>query len=78
MMGVTGLSNGESRARDAAESAIHSPILDDINLDGARGILVNITAGMDLSLDELSEAGDTIVVASASERHCCWWCSYRS
>ena len=59
MMG-TGLSNGESRARDAAESAIHSPLLDDINLDGARGILVNITAGMDLSLDELSEVGDTV------------------
>ena len=41
MMG-TGLSNGESRARDAAESAVHSPLLDDINLDGARGILVNM------------------------------------
>ena len=59
MMG-TGVSNGEARARDAAESAIQSPLLDDINLDGARGILVNITAGMDLSLDELSEVGDTV------------------
>ena len=59
MMG-TGLSKGESRAREAAELAIRSPLLDDINLDGARGILVNITAGMDLSLDELAEVGDTV------------------
>ena len=40
---------GENRAREAAERAINSPLLDDINLEGARGILVNITAGLDLS-----------------------------
>ncbi|WP_101760169.1 cell division protein FtsZ [Oceanicoccus sp. KOV_DT_Chl] len=59
MMG-TGCARGENRAREAAEAAIRSPLLDDINLQGARGILVNITAGLDLSLGEFSEVGDTI------------------
>lgn len=59
MMG-TGCAKGENRAREAAEAAIRSPLLDDINLQGARGILVNITAGMDLSLGEFSDVGDTI------------------
>jgi cell division protein FtsZ len=59
MMG-TGSASGESRAREAAEAAIRSPLLEDINLEGARGILVNITAGLDLSLGEFSEVGDTI------------------
>lgn len=59
MMG-TGVSKGETRAREAAEAAIRSPLLEDVNLQGARGILVNITAGMDLSLGEFAEVGDTI------------------
>ena len=59
MMG-SGLSSGEFRAREAAEAAIHSPLLEDIDLQGARGILVNITAGPDLSLGEFSDVGDTI------------------
>ena len=60
MMG-TGLGkSGEDRAREAAESAIRSPLLEDINHEGARGILVNITAGENLSLGEFSEVGDTI------------------
>lgn len=59
MMG-TGAARGENRAREAAEAAIRSPLLEDVNLDGARGILVNITAGLDLSLGEFSEVGDTI------------------
>lgn len=59
MMG-TGYAGGEDRAREAAEAAIRSPLLDDINLQGARGILVNITAGLDLSLGEFSEVGDII------------------
>ncbi len=59
MMG-TGFATGENRAREAAEAAIRSPLLEDINLQGARGILVNITAGMDLSLGEFSEVGDTV------------------
>lgn len=59
MMG-SGRASGENRAREAAEAAIRSPLLEDVNLNGARGILVNITAGMDLSLGEFSEVGDTI------------------
>ena len=59
MMG-TGDATGETRARDAAEAAIRSPLLEDVNLHGARGILVNITAGENLSLGEFSEVGDTI------------------
>lgn len=59
MMG-TGRAVGENRAREAAEAAIHSPLLEDVNLEGARGILVNITAGIDLGLGEFSEVGDTV------------------
>lgn len=59
MMG-TGAASGEGRAREAAEAAIRSPLLEDVNIEGARGILVNITAGENLSLGEFSEVGDTI------------------
>ncbi|NKB34180.1 MAG: cell division protein FtsZ [Pseudomonadales bacterium] len=59
MMG-TGFATGEERAREAAESAIRSPLLEDVNLQGARGILVNITAGENLSLGEFAEVGDTV------------------
>ena len=59
MMG-SGSASGENRARDAAEEAINSPLLEDINLSGARGILVNITAGLGLSIGEFEEVGNTI------------------
>jgi cell division protein FtsZ len=59
MMG-SGVASGEDRARTAAEAAISSPLLEDINLAGANGILVNVTAGMDLSIGEFQEVGDTI------------------
>ncbi|MBB5188101.1 cell division protein FtsZ [Zhongshania antarctica] len=59
MMG-SGVATGENRAREAAEAAIRSPLLEDVNLQGARGILVNITAGLDLSLGEFNDVGDTI------------------
>ncbi len=59
MMG-TGYAVGEGRAREAAESAIRSPLLEDVDLQGARGILVNITAGENLSLGEFSDVGDTV------------------
>ena len=59
MMG-TGTATGVDRAREAAESAIRSPLLEDVNLQGARGILVNITAGENLSLGEFSEVGDAV------------------
>ncbi|MEK9712069.1 MAG: cell division protein FtsZ [Thalassolituus sp.] len=59
MMG-TGSATGENRAREAAEKAIGSPLLEDVDLRGARGILVNVTAGFDLSLGEFSEVGETV------------------
>ncbi|MBP0049570.1 cell division protein FtsZ [Marinobacterium sp. AK62] len=59
MMG-TGVARGENRAREAAEAAINSPLLEDIDLKGASGVLVNITAGLDLSLGEFSEVGDLV------------------
>ncbi len=59
MMG-SGKAQGEERAKVAAEAAISSPLLEDVNLSGARGILVNITAGMDLSIGEFDEVGSTV------------------
>ena len=65
MMG-SGVGSGEGRARTAAEAAVSSPLLEDINLAGAHGILVNVTAGMDLSIGEFQEVGQ-IVKQFASE-----------
>ncbi len=59
MMG-SGRASGADRARLAAEQAIRSPLLEDVNLSGSRGILVNITAGPDLSIGEFYEVGGTI------------------
>ncbi len=59
MMG-TGESDGENRAQDAAEAAVNSPLLDDIDLSGANGILVNVTAGMDLAIGEFDTVGKTV------------------
>jgi len=59
MMG-TGVAAGEDRAREAAEAAVSSPLLEDVNLAGANGILVNVTAGMDLTIGEFNEIGDTV------------------
>jgi len=59
MMG-SGSASGEGRAREAAEAAVSSPLLEDINLAGAHGILVNVTAGMDLSIGEFQEVGNIV------------------
>lgn len=59
MMGA-GSARGDNRAAEAAEAAIASPLLEDINLQGARGILVNITAGLDLAMSEFQEVGKAI------------------
>ena len=59
MMG-SGVARGEDRSEEAAEMAISSPLLEDIDLSGARGVLVNITAGFDLRLDEFETVGNTI------------------
>jgi cell division protein FtsZ len=59
MMG-SGVAAGQDRARVAAEAAVSSPLLEDINLSGANGILVNVTAGPDLAIGEFQEVGDTV------------------
>lgn len=59
MMG-TGSASGEQRARQAAEAAIASPLLEDVNFSGAKGILVNITAGITMSIGEFEEVGDVV------------------
>lgn len=59
MMG-TAVASGEDRAREAAEAAVASPLLEDVSLSGARGVLVNITAGMDMSIGEFEEVGEVI------------------
>lgn len=56
----TGSGKGDDRARLATEMAIHSPLLDDIRLEGARGVLVSIAANEDLGLDEFSTVGEIV------------------
>ena len=65
MMG-SGLASGEERAEDAAETAISSPLMEDINIEGAKGVLVNVTAGENLTLQEFHKVG-TIIKNLASE-----------
>jgi len=59
MMG-SGSATGENRARAAAEAAISSPLLEDVNLSGAHGLLINVTAGMDLRTSEFHVVGETV------------------
>jgi len=59
MMG-SAVASGEDRAVKAAEMAISSPLLEDVNISGARGILVNVTGGLDLSIGEFQEVGNTV------------------
>jgi len=69
MMG-TGRASGEDRAARATEAAIRSPLLEGVDLNGARGILVNITAGMDLGLGEYSEVGDIVKEFASPDATC--------
>ena len=64
MMG-SGTASGPDRAEEAAEAAISSPLLEDVDLAGARGILVNITAGMDISIDEFETVGNAVKAFSS-------------
>ncbi|MDG6774015.1 cell division protein FtsZ [Thiomicrorhabdus sp. ZW0627] len=66
MMGV-GHATGEDRAIKAAEKAIANPLLEDISVSGARGLLVNITSGLDFTLGEFNEVGDVIDQVAAPE-----------
>ncbi|MBM4384552.1 MAG: cell division protein FtsZ [Deltaproteobacteria bacterium] len=62
----TGIGVGESRAKDAAYAAISSPLLEDVSIDGARGVLINITGGTDMTLWEVNEAS-TLIQEAAHE-----------
>jgi cell division protein FtsZ len=59
--------SGENRAMEAARAAVSSPLLEDINISGARGILVNVTAGRDLSIGEFEEVGNTVKEFAAED-----------
>ena len=59
MMG-SGLASGENRAKKAAQAAVHSPLMEDVDLNGAKGVLVNVTAGSNLKLQEFYEVGNTV------------------
>jgi cell division protein FtsZ len=60
----TGLGVGENRAKDAAFAAISSPLLEDVSIEGARGVLINITGGTDMTLWEVNEASSLIQEAA--------------
>ena len=66
MMG-TGSATGENRAKEAATAAIASPLLEDVNIAGAQGILVNVTAGLDLAIGELDDVGTAITELASEE-----------
>jgi cell division protein FtsZ len=59
IMGI-GIANGENRALEAAEQAISHPLLEDISISGAKGVLMNITSNTDLTMEEMTEASDRI------------------
>jgi cell division protein FtsZ len=63
----TGFAKGERRAAEAAEMAISSPLLDDVSVQGATGILINFTAGPDIRLKEINEAASLIQQAAHEE-----------
>jgi cell division protein FtsZ len=71
MMG-SGEGSGENRAIEAAEKAISSPLLEDISINGARGILINVTAGPDVTLQEINEAAELIHSESHDEANIIW------
>jgi cell division protein FtsZ len=66
MMGF-GVARGENRAKEAAQKAITSPLLEDVTIDGAKGVLMNITCGPDLTIEEVDEAASTITEVVAED-----------
>lgn len=66
MMG-TGQASGENRAKEAARLAVSSPLLEDVDLSGARGVLVNITGGLDMSIGEFDDVGNIIKEFASSD-----------
>ncbi len=68
----TGIARGENRAVEAAERAISHPLLEDISISGARGVLVNLTSGPDLTMAEMTEASDRIHHEVGDEAEIIW------
>jgi len=63
----TGVATGENRARLAATAAVSSPLLEEMSVEGARGVIINVTGGPDLTLAEVSEASDIVYNAAHEE-----------
>ncbi len=75
IMGI-GESEGENRARDAAQKAISSPLLEDISIHGARGVLINVTGNTDMTLSEVSEASSLIQEQAHEDAKIIWGLVY--
>jgi len=71
LMGI-GIASGENRATEAAERAISHPLLEDISVSGAKGVLMNITSSSDLTLDEMTEACDRIYQEVGEDAEIIW------
>lgn len=71
LMGI-GIASGENRAVEAAERAISHPLLEDISISGAKGVLMNITSSSDLTLDEMTEASDRIYQEVGDDAEIIW------
>lgn len=71
MMG-TGEGTGENRAVEAAEKAISSPLLEDVSIEGAKGVLINVTAGPDVTLQEINEAAELIHAEAHDDANIIW------
>jgi cell division protein FtsZ len=71
MMG-TGIASGENRALEAAQKAISSPLLEDISIEGARGLLINVTGGENMTLSEINEATSLIQKEAHEEANVIW------
>jgi cell division protein FtsZ len=68
----TGMSSGEDRATEAAQKAISSPLLEDVTISGARGVLMNITCGLDLTIDEVQAASSLIQKEAHEDANIIW------
>ncbi len=71
LMGI-GIANGENRAMEAAERAIQHPLLEDMSISGAKGVLMNITSTRDITLEEMTEASDRIYKEVGDEAEIFW------
>jgi cell division protein FtsZ len=71
IMGI-GIASGENRATEAAERAISHPLLEDVSISGAKGVLINITSTSDLTMDEMTEASERIYSEVGEEAEIIW------